>query len=613
MELIGNLEKQSSTFIFLDTALPSAQNRYSYIFTSPEKVLKTENPDEVGEILTEIDNLRKRYWVAGYMAYESAGGLEQKTRHLFSSGEQMELLCFGVFSNPWIFDHLSGEWNKPLPAAPEHKLLDPVTPSGVTFSLSQPGYVSKIEKIKRYIESGDTYQVNFTFDVLVEQLEGSPFEMYLGLRQFQKVPFSAYYKTPSLSALSFSPELFFRTNRGKISVKPMKGTAPRGCFESQDRELKRALHNSPKDRSENIMIVDLLRNDLGRICITGSVHTSRLFEVETHRTVHQMTSTVEGRIARNSTPDLLRALFPCGSVTGAPKIRTMEIIDELETGTRGMYCGALGFFSPRGSGVFSVPIRTLQRKHNDRDWIYRVGSGIVWDSDERGEYEECRIKCRFLHQEQFSFDLFESMLYKDGKLLYQREHVQRLRKSARFLDFRYSPRDISATLLRIKEELLGENCCKVRIVLSADGEVRWDYEEILLLPNDTDAKLFLSQKRVDSSNRYLYHKTTPRPWYDEAVGKIRGGRCFDVIHLNERGEVTEGARSNLFVLKEGLLRTPPVECGLLNGVLRKKMVEKNRCSEQVLYQEDLINADALYCGNSVRGLVRVHLCLDATV
>ncbi len=605
-DLIGALEKNHNSFVLLDTASPTRENRFSYLFTSPVKIFTTKDPSEVIPITDQIQTLSKKFWVAGYLAYEAASGLERKIAQLYENHKNStELLWFGLFREPHIFDHYKGTWNKPLPVTNCQTGSNPQIPSKISFSLSENQYQQKIEKIGDYIAGGDTYQVNFTFDVQVEDCAPSSFDLYRGLRTAQKTPFCAYLKTTSLQAISFSPELFFRLNKKKISVKPMKGTASRGRFESEDKQQIHSLCTSPKNRSENIMIVDLLRNDLGRVCKTNSVKTTKLFQIETHPTVHQMTSTITGVLDNNTGfTELLKALFPCGSVTGAPKIRTMEIIDELEQGKRGIYCGALGFLSPKREAVFSVPIRTLQRKTNHQKWNYRVGSGIIWESQSSDEFRECKTKCSFLTKKRNDFFLFESVLYTFGKPLYLRDHLLRLHSSARYFGFKYDRSALSDVLPKIKRSLLHLPSCKVKLTLSKNGRLEWEYQTIE--PAATgDNFAPISSIRIESSNVFLFHKTTLRSWYDEASERIRGGSCWDMIHLNKRDEVTEGARSNVFIQNGSTLFTPALQCGLLNGILRKRLLKSGRCTEKVISSRELFQADAVYCGNSVRGLVRV--------
>jgi para-aminobenzoate synthetase / 4-amino-4-deoxychorismate lyase len=455
-------------------------------------------------------------------------------------------------------------------------------------------------------------------------LQPRAWELYRSLRERQPVPFGSLIKTGTTTIVSLSPELLFVNQDARIRVRPMKGTAPRGRFTLEDTRIAAALAADAKNRSENIMIVDLLRNDLGKICSIGSVTTKNLFAVERHPTLHQMTSTVEGKLRRGvGLSEIFRALFPSGSVTGAPKLRAMEVLRELEHGTRGVYCGAIGYSSPSGRAVFSVPIRTLHKKPGARSWRYRVGSGIVWDSRAGAEWAECGDKCSFLTSANDDFQLFESILFSKGAFLYLRDHRLRLFDSARYFEFPASLAQWEKTAGEIVAALGGSpGEHKVRVFLDKSGRFSWDHAPLISAlrltqctaplnasPAEaapTPRPVFLSRKPVDPASPFLFHKTTIRPWYSRDMELIARGTCFDVLHTNTEGAITEGARSNVFVQLNGALYTPPLECGLLPGVLRGRLLRSGKCSERILTSRDLRRAEALFCGNSVRGLVEVR-------
>jgi len=599
-------------FVFLDTACPNRENRYSYLFSAPIRILTAKSPAQVPALLRAVDEASKGRWVAGYLTYEAALGLEERLQNIsgpFSSGLRYAG-WFGVFAKPYIFDHVRGKWNRPLPRlSAKEKSFDANDHSDITLDhqLGESAYKDKIRTIKRHIARGSAYQINFTYDVsLATTLDA--FGLYRRLRENQKAPFCSFISTGFFQALSFSPELFFNKRKRRIYVKPMKGTAMRGRFSEEDRLIGQGLSLDAKNRSENVMIVDLMRSDLGKICSIGSVKTTKLFTVEKYRTVHQMTSTVRGTLRPPMTSgSVLKNLFPSGSVTGAPKIKSIEIIHELESGERGVYCGAIGFIGPRGSAIFSVPIRTLQSTSRRGHWKYRVGSGIVWDSKLSEEWRECSAKCRFLTEARPSFELFESILY-NARLVYKNDHARRLKNSARYFDYPFDKTRIFSMLAHIEKKLDGFSKQKVRIFLNASGKVRWDYSE--LKPLDYPAispRIAISPKPIDERDPLMFHKTTRRPWYQDAVEVIAKRGLFDVIFKNSKGEITEGSRSNVFIKKGKMLYAPPVTCGLLPGVLRENLIRCGRCVEAVLTIKDLQNADAIYCGNSVRGLVEVQL------
>lgn len=610
-EQLTFLAETEQTLIFLDTALPDIDNRYSYLFIKPVKVVRADTLADVPALLASLDACKDRYWQCGYIAYEAAFALDGPfagMRQASPEGKCLPLGWFGVFEKPYIFDHVTGRWNAPLSfnrsgAARKAVVRSPIPE--LTPSMDLTAYRKKINAIKKHIAAGDTYQVNFTFDVNVKSPLRPPL-FYHQLRAAQPTGYCAYLKNHSGHILSFSPELFFRKTGNKITVKPMKGTAPRDYSFDRDRAAVAALRTCAKNTAENIMIVDLLRNDLGRICTTRSVKAKKLFEVQTHPTVHQMVSTVEGTLAPEvSLTDIVRALFPCGSVTGAPKLRTMEILREQEEGRRGVYCGMFGYVAPGGDAVFNVPIRTLQKACGQPAWKFRVGSGVVWDSSAVAEWQECMDKCRFLGMAPLpSFEIFESILWNGNRLVYLKSHLRRLRHSAEYFGFRAVASEIGAMVNKIQKTLNGGGDQKVHIFLDRRGALRWDHVPlqggVLARPS-----VVLAKDTVDERNVFLYHKTTYRDWYRLAVPTDGRDQCFDVIFTNTKGEITEGARSNVFVRKRGVLYTPPVACGLLPGILRSLFLQKGKCIEKRLSPDDLRKADAVYCGNSVRGLVEV--------
>ncbi|MDD5675036.1 MAG: aminodeoxychorismate synthase component I, partial [Chitinivibrionales bacterium] len=457
--------------IFLDNARPESDNCQSYLFLRPKKIMTAETAEEIPCLLDQIDSYSKSHWIAGYSCYEAGYALEGRLRpflknHKTDSGP---LAWFAVFDEPYIFDHAKGFWNKTLPSIkhrkPDAEPYQLELKASLQPSIVKAEYLKKINRIKTYIARGHTYQVNFTFDMRLRSSADS-WRLYTALRLRQPTPFCAYIRTGKRTICSFSPELFFSVRKNHITVKPMKGTAPRGRFGDEDRAMAAALSRDPKNRSENVMIVDLERNDLGKICKTGTITVEKLFQIETHPTLFQMTSTIRGRLKQNCCfSDIVNGLFPCGSVTGAPKIRSMEIIHELERGERGVYCGMIGFTSPQGRAVFSVPIRTLENQGRATNWKYRVGSGIVWDSKPADEWQECLTKCKFLYEAPPAFELFESILAKNGRLVYLKEHLDRLRASAHYWGFPWHEDALLKTIRAINQSLKNTLPGKVRIFL----------------------------------------------------------------------------------------------------------------------------------------------------
>ncbi|HEY4743201.1 MAG TPA: aminodeoxychorismate synthase component I, partial [Desulfuromonadaceae bacterium] len=454
-------------------------------------------------------------------------------------------------------------------------------------------------------------QVNFTTRQRFG-FDGDPFALYRRICRNQQAPFCAWIDTGNHRILSASPELFFSLKDGVLTMRPMKGTAPRGAYPEADRAQRERLAADPKERAENLMIVDLVRNDLARVAETGSVTVPALFAVETYPTVHQMTSTVTARLRPDARiMDIFRALFPCGSVTGAPKRRTMEIIRDLEQGPRGIYCGAIGYLSPGGEALFSVGIRTVVLDMAARTGELGIGSGITWDSVAEDEYRECLAKAAFLHREPCDFRLIESLRHdRDGYLFLER-HIRRMAASAAYFGFALDAEGLRNQLLEVGRGLSGPH--KVRVLLGADGAIEVEAEPIngpflppplqgggiQSLRKGASLVVALADPRVDSADPLLYHKTTRRELFDGERHRHPGSA--DVIFLNERGEVTEGSYNNLVISLHGRLLTPTLECGLLPGVLRAELLATGTIREAVLTPADMEAADAIWLINSVRG------------
>ena len=540
------------------------------LFKKPLRILKAFNNEEFLTAFREIEELSKKYYLAGYIRYEAKEVFLGK-----KIASDYPLLYFEVFEDFKEFSpHVAD-------------LCRLKSSSAITFEQ----YKSDLEKIKEEITNGNTYEVNYTYDRHVD-CEADEFELFNFLLKKQATPYNAFIKNDIETIFSFSPELFFELKNGHILTIPMKGTVPRGIDEVQDKKNVDFLKNDIKNRAENVMIVDLLRNDLGRIAKTGSVKVSKLFEIETHKTLHQMTSQIEADLLDGTTLfEVFKAIFPCGSITGAPKISTMKIIDHLEKGSREVYCGAIGLISPKKT-VFSVPIRILQKKSDEKTYRYRVGGAIVWNSDIKEEWEETLTKSKILEED---FKLIETIKVECGKPFLWAEHLGRLKNSAKHFGFNFNPE--LETLKPTQDGML-------RILLSKDGSYSLEYKKLV---RSEVCKVEISPKKVDSRKAFLYHKTTYRPYYEESFKKIVDGKIYDELFFNEKGELTEGARSNVLLTINGKLYTPPVKCGLLNGVLRQNLLDRGICSEKILYKEDLLLAENVYCINSVRGIRRVVL------
>jgi para-aminobenzoate synthetase/4-amino-4-deoxychorismate lyase len=465
-------------------------------------------------------------------------------------------------------------------------------------------HADAVARIRDYIAVGDCYQVNFTFPFSGQCL-GDPVALYARLRAAQPVAHGGLVMTPEVCVLSLSPELFVERQGGVIRSRPMKGTAARGGHAGEDAAARSALAASVKDRAENVMIVDLIRSDLGRIAEPGSVRVEAICAVEDYPSVFQMTSTVSARSAAGLY-EVLAALFPCGSITGAPKVRAMQIIHELEQQPRGLYTGALGWIGAQGDFCLSVAIRTLQIEQGGRV-RYGVGSGIVWDSAPAAEYAECLLKAGFVASADPGFRLIETLRLAAGTFPMLALHLERLQGSASALSFACD----RAALTKSLEKLAAENPqgdFRVRMTLGRAGDVV--LAATPLVATAEGAKTVFSPARLDSRNPWLRYKTTVRDLYEQELARIQNDPAvFDVIFFNERNEVCEGARSNVFVrMAQGEpLLTPPLVCGLLPGVLRRHLLESGAAREAVLGEADVRRAAEVYLGNALRGLIRVSL------
>ncbi|HKG47641.1 MAG TPA: aminodeoxychorismate synthase component I [Pyrinomonadaceae bacterium] len=452
-----------------------------------------------------------------------------------------------------------------------------------TPRVSRDEYDRSVSRITELIAAGDTYQVNYSFP-LTSLFEGDAFAWYQQLCVAQGAQYSAYLDLGRYKVLCLSPELFFERRGNYVITRPMKGTVRRGRWPGEDRELAEWLKYSAKDRAENVMIVDLLRNDLGKVSVPGSVRVSSLFDLERFETVWQMTSTVESTLRDGtSLVELMRALFPCGSITGAPKIRTMQIIRELERFPRGAYTGAIGWLKPGGDCVFNVAIRTVVIDSESGVATFGVGGGVTIDSTAERENEECLVKSRFLHSAPVEFQLFESILLEDGEYFLLEDHVARLNESAEY--FGFSGTRIDADLERIAVEN-PKGSLKVRLTLWKDGRIETHVIPVELLGDLTC--VVLATEPVDSSDPFLFHKTTRR----------RGGD--NVIFWNERGEVTESSIANVVVPIGGELFTPPIACGLLAGTFRNHLLAQGKIKERVITLQELAGIKELFLINSIR-------------
>lgn len=571
-------------------------------FDAPMATVRADHPGEVEPALDALRGAQARgLYCAGFMSFELGYVMEARLRPLLPPDRDMPLLLFGIY-----------ETAKPIPPHEVERWLDERSGhSGYELgdlrpAMSAATYRRKFDRVLDYIAAGDIYQVNLTFKAH-GRLAGSPAALYRDLRRKQHVQYGAYIEGQDFTLLSLSPELFIEVRDGKILTRPMKGTARRGLTAQEDDGLAAFLAADKKSRAENLMIVDLMRNDLSRIAEPGSVTVPDLYTVEPYDTVLQMTSGVEARLPEAvDFKRLMQALYPPGSVTGAPKVRAVEIIRELESEPRGVYTGAIGMLEPGDGCRFNVAIRTLRIARDGRMEI-GIGSGVVQDSRAQSEYDECLLKMRFLTDPVLEFDLIETLRFdRQGGYVLLDHHLARLEASARRLGFAFERAAVGAALNQHAASLTSPHA-RVRLNLSRSGRTHITSKPIELPAQGATIRVALAQTRLDPSNLFLYHKTTHRAFYDDErvrLAAITG--CDEVVFLNTRGELTEGSFMNLFVEMRGAMLTPPITSGLLAGTLRQQMLADGSAREAVLTLQDLRRADTVWLGNSVRGLLRAE-------
>lgn len=560
-------------------------------FRDPVRTITATRPAEVPGALTAIRQAVEgdRLFAAGYVAYEAAAGYGYAVHE--SDADSPPLLWFGLFEKPLEI---------PAPVSAGRYRVE-----NRRASLDRSGYQVAIDRIKQAIAAGYTYQANFTFQLQAD-FSGDSLALFSALVPAQQAGYAAYLDLGRFAVCSVSPELFFRLDGARLESRPMKGTAPRGLTLAEDRSQMVWLAESEKNRAENVMIVDMIRNDFGRIAATGSVHVPALFVVERYPTLLQMISTVT---ARTEAPleDIFAAVFPCASITGAPKVRTMSILHDLESGPRGIYTGAIGFVAPGRQAQFNVAIRTAVIDRELGRLTYGVGSGVVWDSEAAAEYEECLLKAQVLSQSGGSaadFQLLESMLWtpEDGFYLLDR-HMRRLEDSAEYFAFTL---DTARLLQQLDQAVTGQDQpLKVRVLAGSDGSAQVELSLLAHGARPEPLRVGLATEAISFAEVWLYHKTTRREVYEYA----RQSRpdCDDVILWNERGEVTESSSANVVVELDGRRYTPPVSAGLLAGTLRASLLERGELGERVLFADDLRRATGLWLINSVRGRQRAVL------
>ncbi len=549
-------------------------------YRQPCRIIRAEQPGEVRAALAAVEaETRAGRHAAGMIAYEAAPGFDPALR--VHSAPAVPLLWFGIYEAP-------EPARDPEPNAPVGEL------GPWRSEWDEACHGAAVEHVRRCIAAGETYQANVTFRIRAA-FDGDPLALAGQLWSAQRGGLGAVLHLGEQVIVSASPELFFRLAGDRLESRPMKGTRPRGRTPEEDAALAAALRASEKERAENLMIVDMVRNDLGRVARTGSVDVPGLYQVEAYPTVWQMTSTVT---ARSDAPlvDIVAALFPCASVTGAPKVRTMGLLAGLEPSPRGVYCGAIGWIAPGRRACFNVAIRTVTIAGGVAE--YGVGGGIVWDSTPADEWAECLAKCRVLEPPPDG-ELLETLLWQPGWLLLER-HLARLLHSAALFGWTVDPPTVRRAL---DQAVVGETSPR-RVRLTVDRAGR-PAVSVAPAPEPRRFRVGLAASPIDSTCRMLAHKTTRREIYDAALAARPG--LDDVILHNERGELTESTIANLVLRLDGRLVTPPLDSGLLPGVMRAELLARGEIAEQVLTIAELDRAEEVWLVNSVRGWMACEL------
>ena len=550
-----------------------------YLFTKPIKELKTKNLDQVEALLREVEAYQEQgFYAVGYVSYEAAPAFEKK---------------FAVHPAPLMGEYLLyftiHEEVETLPFPEDYEAVD--LPANWKEEVEAPAYQEAIETIHHHIRQGDTYQVNYTVQ-LSQELKSDPFAIYNRLVVEQKAHYNAFIQHDDVSILSISPELFFEQDDRLLTTRPMKGTTRRGLTNQADLQEAAWLKADPKNRAENMMIVDLLRNDMNRISEIGSEQVTRLCQVEQYSTVWQMTSTIESRL--RSEIDLVqtfRALFPCGSITGAPKISTMEIIQKTEKAPRGVYCGTIGILLPKGKQIFNVTIRTLQMQGNQA--IYGVGGGITWDSKWEAEYQETKQKSAVLYRQEPRFELLTTGRIHQGKLTFLEQHLTRLREASRYFAYLY---DELKLLKELQEELarLDSNLdYRCRIALQKNGTAQLEITELTDLP-DSYLQAQLRKQTAPLDRPFTHFKTSQRDHLSQSD--------HEQIYYLEDGTLLETTIGNLILEIDGKRYTPPAHLPILDGIYRRHLLETGQVEEKLLTLKDLEVSDQVYACNALRGL-----------
>ena len=560
------------------------------IFSSPLEVLYTHDLNHVKNVLNEVQNKveKKKLIAAGYLSYEAAPAFDNAYR--VNEKGSLPLICFGLFKDYKIERTL------------EPQKLESAEVIDWEITTDRTLYENHLKYIKDQIKLGNTYQVNYTLRKHTNTIS-NPYDFFL--EKAKDAPYAALIDSNEHTIISMSPELFFKLSGESLICKPMKGTSKRGKNLHEDIALMEELKNSEKDKAENIMITDMLRNDMGKISNTGSVEVLSEFDIEKYPTVWQMTSSIESQTSA-SVAEIFEALFPCASVTGAPKVSSMKIISEIEEQPREIYTGAIGYIAPNNEAQFSVPIRTILSDKKACRSVYGTGSGIVWDSESQKEWDECQNKSAILSANSQNFELFETMRRDSNKRIFlEKLHLDRLKDSAEFYNFKFHHEKINYKLQDYLKNLESESEKIIRLFLAKDGEIRLTSSAYKEQNKDKSHYISLAMRPVNSEDRSLYHKTTNRSVYENAIGE--NPDCDDILLWNEAGNITESTISNVIFKKDSEYYTPPVSCGLLSGTYRAHLISQGHLKERIIPKAEINLYSEIYLINSVRGKYPVKL------
>ena len=598
-DYLKNIIANLGTAIFYTPSI--YEDSLTYVFNSTPEIEITADKSNLLESLEKADEyIKKGFSGFGVINYEAGYLLEKKLNKLLDGNGA--LLKFYFFENDKVQVIPSDEIEFVL-----NDELNEYQINNFNLNTTKDEIFDSIDKIKNYISEGDTYQVNYTIKGRFN-FGGDLISLFKQMIFNQSAKYSAFINTNDSFVLSFSPELFFSVDKKIITARPMKGTSKRGVNNVADSLSFYSLRNSEKNRAENLMILDLLRNDLGRISEFGTVRLRKLFHVEKYETILQMVSEVESILNdKVEIAEIIKNIFPCGSVTGAPKISTMQIINEIEKEKRGIYTGAIGLFH-QDKKIFNVAIRTINLKkeenNNGLQGEIGIGSGIVWDSDSEKEYDEVLLKSKFLTEPDPYFEIFETMKFSNGTFERLDMHLNRMQDAASFFLFKFEKNRIISTLIdEVSNCELGKNY-RVKVILNKWGKIKVEVKDIKL--TSEEIKIIISDRTIFTENKFQYFKTTNRDFYESEHKQYKEKGFFDVIFINEKRQIAEGAITNIFVSKNGMLYTPPLSSGILPGIYRKHWLHTNmNIKEEVLYKDDLLIADEIILTNSLRGKVRV--------